>query len=63
MNYEFLLQIIVALGSLVAMYATLKADLVKAIHKAESAENRADKADENATECHARLDRHLEVKH
>lgn len=56
MTLEFILQL-AALGlTLVTGYAAIKTDLTKAIHKAETAH-------ESANECHARLDRHIEVKH
>lgn len=46
---EFLLQLIVALGAPVAVYGAIKADLARALAKAEAAEVAA-------TRAHARID-------
>lgn len=67
MSSEFIVQIvelvITSVVTLIAGYSAIKADLVKAILTAETAGKEARAADKNAGECHARLDRHIEVKH
>jgi hypothetical protein len=49
MSPEFWLQLIAAVGSAVAVYGAIKADLAKALAKAEAAEA-------SATRAHARID-------
>lgn len=56
MSYEFILQLVSMAVAAAVGYAAIRADLVKAMHKAES-------AGDSAAECHARLDRHIELRH
>lgn len=53
---DWLFQLIALGGTLVTAYAAIKSDL---IYARITAQNAAD----SAKECHARLDKHIEVKH
>lgn len=52
MTPEFLLQLLVALGAPVAVYGAIKADLARAIEKAEQAANSATRAHERIDDFH-----------
>jgi hypothetical protein len=53
---DWIFQLIALGGTLATAYAAIKADLV---HARITAQNAVD----SAKECHARLDKHIEIKH
>lgn len=55
MSTDFLLQLVTAIGSAVMVYGAIRADLARAIAKAEAAQEAASKA-------HDRIDRLQEVR-
>lgn len=63
MTTEFIMQVVIFACAGVGQYVAIRADLVAAKHRADTAEHKAEVARESASECHARLDRHIEVKH
>lgn len=53
---EFILQLIIAVGSAFGVYGAIRSDLAAALIRAEQAQKDADAA-------HDRLDRHIEAAH
>ena len=53
---DWIFQLATMLGTVIAVYAAIKSDIVEARITAQNALDSSDK-------CHARLDKHIEVKH
>jgi hypothetical protein len=53
---EWIFQLLTLMGTVGAVYAAIKTDIVEARITAQNAAA-------NAKDCHVRLDKHIEVKH